>query len=111
MLVMSDVTGLGQDNAEEISQIVGFIIADREEGKTNAATMADLIRMGVDKALIEQAFAQLTAQQAAPSNGQEAANGKDTSKKPKGTPKWVWPVAIGGGVLLLGGLIVVATRR
>lgn len=108
MLVMSDVTGLGQDNAEEISQIIGFIIANRAQGVTDAATMADLIRMGTDKALIEQAFVQLTAQQAAASNGQ-AANGKDTLKKP--TPKWVWPVAIGGGVLLLGGLVIVATRR
>ena len=88
-----------ENSAEELEDVVAFIVENRKEGIADATTKADLLRMGHEEAIVNQAFAQLQAS----TNQSNGKNGK--SKKP-----WLWP-AIGIGAIGLIGAVVLITRK
>jgi hypothetical protein len=94
---------LGQNEVPEVvQQVVAFIIANRAEGIDDAATKADLLRMGHDEATVSAAFAQLPAGTPAKNGG----NGGTTTKK----RPWLWPAVIGAGLVGVIGIVAIARR-
>lgn len=77
------------ENSVSLEDLVQQILKNRSEGVDDATTRGDLISMGYDTALIDQAF----------------------SKADEKKRSWLWPVVIGGGAVVLIGIAAVAGRR
>lgn len=105
--------GMGAEEAKAAGSVwdaVGAAIA-------GAAGIASSILGKKYEAKGNEAVAKLNAQsqqlslQAQQLASQTAERMTSVSRREPGTPGWVAPVAIGGGVLLLGGIVYAATRK
>jgi hypothetical protein len=89
---------------------VGYL-SGRLQDKANKAGDERAIELAKQQARAAEAQAAAEANRLAQSQAGAGSAGSTASDTKKGTPKWVLPVAIGAGVLILGTVILLAVRK
>ena len=111
---LSGIGGFLKQNVftkENIGAVVGAGIGYatmKLQDKANKSGDERAIELAKQQAIMSEANARAEAER---SQQQIIAQQGGGAGKTSGTPKWVLPVAIGGGILILGTIIILATRK
>ena len=104
-------TLFSKENVEKFTGIgIGYLGARLQEKATRGEGQRAIDYTNAQSQLADKQAQLLLLQQGLAGSGAGASAGAG-DKPPTGTPKWVLPVAIGGGLLVIGLIVYFATRK